>query len=65
MPVTSDVSSAEEDNLKMDAQLIKDPSITNAEIADHLARLAQLLSMHKANPYKVKAYRGAATTIRT
>ena len=55
----------EEDDLKMDAQLIKDPSITNAEIADHLARLAQLLSMHKANPYKVKAYRRAATTIRT
>ena len=38
--------------------------LTNAEIADRLSTLAQLLSMEKANPYKVKAYRRAANTIR-
>jgi DNA polymerase (family 10) len=38
--------------------------ITNSEIADRLSTLAQLLSMEKANPYKVKAYRRAAKTVR-
>jgi DNA polymerase (family 10) len=38
--------------------------LTNAEIADRLSTLGQLLSMEKANPYKVKAYRRAANTIR-
>jgi DNA polymerase (family X) len=38
--------------------------LTNAEIADRLSTLAQLLSMEKANPYKVRAYRRAANTIR-
>ncbi len=38
--------------------------LTNAEIADKLSALAQLLSMEKANPYKIKAYRRAANTIR-
>jgi DNA polymerase (family 10) len=38
--------------------------LTNAEIADRLSTLAQLLSMGKANPYKIKAYRRAANTIR-
>ncbi len=28
--------------------------LTNAEIADRLSTLAQLLSMEKANPYKIK-----------
>ena len=37
----------------------------NAEIADRLASLAQLLSLQKENPYKIKAYRRAANTIRT
>jgi DNA polymerase (family X) len=37
---------------------------TNAEIADRLSTLAQLLSMEKANPYKVKAYRRGAMTVR-
>jgi DNA polymerase (family 10) len=37
--------------------------LTNAEIADRLSTLAQLLSMEKANPYKIKAYRRAANTI--
>jgi DNA polymerase (family X) len=38
--------------------------LTNADIADRLSTLAQLLSMEKANPYKIKAYRRAANTIR-
>src|SRR5258707_8222956 len=38
--------------------------LTNAEIADRLSTLAQLLSMEKGNPYKIKAYRRAANTIR-
>jgi len=49
----------------------KEPSIpatdplSNAEIADRLTSLAQLLSAQKENPFKVKAYRRAAETIRT
>src|ERR1700681_1594579 len=39
--------------------------LSNAEIADRLASLAQLLSTQKENPYKVKAYRRAAGAIRT
>jgi DNA polymerase (family X) len=39
--------------------------LSNAEIADRLASLAQLLSTQKENPYKVKAYRRAAATIRS
>jgi DNA polymerase (family 10) len=38
--------------------------LSNAEIADQLASLAQLLSVEKDNPYKVKAYQRAATSIR-
>jgi DNA polymerase (family X) len=41
------------------------PSVlSNAEIADRLASLAQLLSSQKENPYKVKAYQRAAARIR-
>jgi len=40
-------------------------SLSNAEIGDRLASLAQLLSMQKENPYKVKAYQRAAAKIRT
>jgi DNA polymerase (family 10) len=40
------------------------PSLSNAEIADRLASLAQLLSAQKENPYKVKAYQRAAAKIR-
>jgi DNA polymerase (family 10) len=40
-------------------------SLSNAEIADRLAGLAQLLSAQKENPYKVKAYQRAAARIRT
>src|SRR5437868_1033300 len=39
--------------------------LSNAEIADRLASLAQLLSTQKENPYKAKAYRRAAASIRT
>jgi DNA polymerase (family X) len=40
------------------------PVLSNAEIADRLASLAQLLSAQKENPYKVKAYQRAAARIR-
>src|SRR5256885_1674454 len=40
------------------------PVLSNAEIADRLAGLAQLLSSQKENPYKVKAYHRAAARIR-
>jgi DNA polymerase (family 10) len=39
--------------------------LSNAEIADRLAGLAQLLSTRKENPYKIKAYQRAAAKIRT
>ncbi len=39
--------------------------LSNAEIADRLATLAQLLSAQKENAYKVKAYQRAAAEIRT
>jgi len=38
--------------------------LSNAEIAEHLASLAQLLSAQKENPYKVKAYQRAAAKLR-
>jgi DNA polymerase (family X) len=38
--------------------------LSNAEIADRLSTLAEMLSMEKANPYKIKAYHRAANTIR-
>lgn len=38
--------------------------LTNAEIADQLSTLAQMLSIEKANPYRIKVYRRAANTIR-
>jgi DNA polymerase (family 10) len=41
------------------------PVLSNAEIADRLASLAQLLSTQKENPYKVKAYQRAAAKVRT
>jgi len=40
------------------------PALSNADIADRLANLAQLLSTQKENPYKVKAYQRAAARIR-
>ena len=41
-----------------------DQILSNADIADRLASLAQLLSTQKENPYKVKAYQRAAANIR-
>jgi hypothetical protein len=40
------------------------PFLSNADIADRLASLAQLLSAQKENPYKVKAYQRAAAKLR-
>jgi DNA polymerase (family 10) len=39
-------------------------TLNNAEIADRLSALAQLLMMETANPYKIRAYRRAAATVR-
>lgn len=39
-------------------------TLSNAEIADRLSSLAQMLTMEKANPYKVRAYRRAAGVVR-
>jgi DNA polymerase (family 10) len=38
--------------------------LSNTEIADRLASLAQLLSVQKENPYKIRAYKRAAARIR-
>ena len=38
-------------------------TLTNAEIANQLLSLAQLLAARRDNPYKVKAYRRAAMAI--
>jgi DNA polymerase (family X) len=43
----------------------KESVLSNAEIADRFVSLAQLLSTQKENPYKIRAYRRAAATIRT
>src|SRR3954454_23319622 len=39
--------------------------MSNAEIADRLASLAQLMAAGKENAYKVKAYQRAAARLRT
>jgi DNA polymerase (family X) len=44
--------------------LSQPPTLSNAEIADRLSAVAQLLTLEKANPYKIRAYRRAAATIR-
>jgi len=41
------------------------PALSNAQIADRLAGLGQLLSTQKGNPYKVRAYQRAAARIRS
>lgn len=40
-------------------------ALSNADIADRLASLAQLMSAYKENPYKVKAYQRASARLRT
>ena len=54
-------------NRRYDAMQTEQPVaiLSNAQIADRLAGLAQLLSTRKENPYKVKAYHRAATRIRS
>ncbi len=47
------------------AARIREANLSNAEIADRLAGLAQLLSTQKENPYKIRAYQRAAAKIRT
>lgn len=37
---------------------------TNAQVADSLERMADLLEAQEANPYRVRAYRQAAATVR-
>jgi DNA polymerase (family X) len=46
------------------SQNVGSEALSNAEIADRLASLAQVLTVEKANPYKVRAYRRAAAVIR-
>src|SRR5678815_3150992 len=41
------------------------PNLSNAEIADRLASLSQLLSQRKENFYRAKAYRRAALKLRS
>ncbi|HUQ91763.1 MAG TPA: PHP domain-containing protein [Bryobacteraceae bacterium] len=41
------------------------PALSNAEIADRLTSLSQILTTQKENFFKIKAYRRAAQTIRT
>jgi DNA polymerase (family 10) len=52
--------------VRPDQDSIPAPSsvLSNAQIADRLASLAQLLSSQKENPYKIKAYQRAAARIR-
>ncbi|HEY3705647.1 MAG TPA: PHP domain-containing protein [Terracidiphilus sp.] len=45
-------------------QTVESAPLSNAEIADRLASLAQMLTVEKANPYKIRAYRRAAAVIR-
>ena len=40
-------------------------ALSNAEIADRVSSLAQMLAVEKANPYKVRAYRCCSNLIRT
>ncbi|PWU01068.1 MAG: DNA polymerase III, partial [Terriglobia bacterium] len=44
--------------------MTQEGALTNADIADRLASLAQLMAAGKENPYKVKAYQRAAARIR-
>jgi DNA polymerase (family 10) len=53
-----------EDRAKQEEVAGKHAVLSNAEIADQLASLAQLLSSQKENPYKIKAYQRAAARIR-
>lgn len=52
-------------SLESPSDLPESQALSNAEIADRLAGLAQLLSTQKENPYKIKAYVRAVSEIRT
>jgi DNA polymerase (family 10) len=45
-------------------QSLESGILSNSEIADRLSSLAQLLTIEKANPYKIRAYRRAAAVVR-
>lgn len=48
-------------------QVVRNPTLkkpTNDEIADLLERIADILDLEDANPFRVQAYRDGATTIR-
>jgi DNA polymerase (family X) len=53
-----------EERAKQELHYASRPVLSNADIADRLASLAQLLASQKENPYKIKAYQKAATRIR-
>jgi DNA polymerase (family 10) len=52
------------DRAKQELDSAARPVLSNADIADRLASLAQLLSSQQENPYKIKAYQRAAARIR-
>jgi DNA polymerase (family 10) len=53
-----------EERAKQKIHYASRPVLSNADIADRLASLAQLLSSQKENPYKIKANQKAAARIR-
>ncbi len=46
------------------SQSAESGTLSNAEIADRLSSVAQMLTVEKANPYKIRAYRRAAALVR-
>src|SRR5438270_4690382 len=65
MPVSGDNQNRDAMPARPDhSNSAQQPVLSNAEIADRLASLAQLLSSQKENPYKIKAYQRAAARIR-
>ncbi|UWZ85274.1 DNA polymerase/3'-5' exonuclease PolX [Occallatibacter riparius] len=46
------------------SQTAESGTLSNAEIADRLSSVAQMLTIEKANPYKIRAYRRAAALVR-
>ena len=52
------------DSVNQESDTLNRTVFSNAEIADRLASLAQLLTAQKENPYKIKAYQRAAMRIR-
>ncbi len=53
-----------EQNEEMPRRAVKTPAITNSALAAQFARIAELLETQEANPFRVRAYRLAATTLR-